>query len=128
MTSGENIAEAKMVEAVRVSCHCGNVRLLVTAPLDEVVECNCSICTRSGFLHWYVPPEAVQLEATGRSLSTYAWRTVTGGQHFCPTCGIAVIRTSTQYPPPVSINARCIEGVEVATLPIRQFDSRHAYP
>jgi hypothetical protein len=53
---------------------------------------------------------------------------VTGGQHFCPTCGVAVIRTSTQYTPPVSVNARCIEGIDLATVTIRQFDGRYRVP
>jgi hypothetical protein len=112
----------------RVSCHCGRIRLEVDAELGEVSECNCSICSRTGFLHWYVTPEQVKLLTEKQLLSTYAWRSVTGGQHFCPTCGIAVIRTSTQYPPPVSVNARCIEGIDLATLTIRQFDGKHAYP
>jgi hypothetical protein len=70
----------------------------------------------------------VKLETSSRLLSTYFWRSATGGQHFCPVCGIAVIRTSTQYPPPVSINARCLEDVDVASLKIRHFDGKHAYP
>ena len=48
--------------AHQVSCHCGHLKLEVDAPLNEVVECNCSICTRSGFLHWYVPPELIELD------------------------------------------------------------------
>ena len=114
--------------AYRVSCHCGHVRLEVDGELAEVTACNCSICARTGFLHWYVPPEAVRLVSQGITMNTYWWRSATGGQHFCPVCGIAVVRTSTQYPPPVSINARCIEDVDLATLTITQFDGRHAYP
>jgi hypothetical protein len=117
-----------MARTYRVSCHCGRIRLEVTAELAEVVECNCSICARSGFLHWYVAPEQVTLLTEKQQLSTYVWRAVTGGQHFCPACGIAVIRTSTQYPPPVSINARCLEEVDIASLTIRPFDGRHAIP
>jgi hypothetical protein len=112
----------------KVSCHCGNIQLEVTAQLDEVTECNCSICVRSGFLHWYVAPEQVKLRGPSRMLSTYFWRSATGGQHFCPTCGIAVLRTSTQYPPPVSINARCVEGFEIGSLAVRKFDGKHEYP
>jgi hypothetical protein len=112
----------------RISCHCGLIRLEIAAELGEVVECNCSICSRSGFLHWYVASEEVKLLTQKRQLATYVWRSATGGHHFCPTCGIAVIRTSTQYPPPVSVNARCLEDVDPARLTIRQFDGRHAFP
>jgi hypothetical protein len=104
------------------------IQLEVTADLDEVVECNCSICARSGFLHWYVAPEQVRLPSEKRQLATYLWRCATGGQHFCPSCGIALIRTSTQCPPPVSINARCLEDVDIACLKIRQFDGKRAIP
>jgi hypothetical protein len=112
----------------KVSCHCGDIQLEVSAELGEVVECNCSICVRSGFLHWYVAPDQVQLKTQGRLLHTYFWRSATGGQHFCPTCGVAIIRTSTQHPPPVSINARCIEDIDIAALKIRPFDGKHLYP
>lgn len=117
-----------MATVYQVSCHCGNIQLEVTAELGEVVDCNCSICARTGFLHWYVAPEQVRLKTQRRMLNTYVWRSVTGGQHFCPICGIAVIRTSTQYPPPISVNARCLKDVNVASLRIRQFDGKHAYP
>jgi hypothetical protein len=117
-----------MAGPYRISCHCGQIRLEIAAELGEVVECNCSICARSGFLHWYVAPEQVKLLTERRRLATYVWRSATGGHHFCPTCGIAVIRTSTQYPPPVSVNARCLEDIDPAGLTIRQFDGRHLIP
>jgi hypothetical protein len=117
-----------MASPYRISCHCGHVRLEISAELGEVVECNCSICARSGFLHWYVAPEQMKLLTEKRQLATYVWRSATGGHHFCPICGIAVIRTSTQYPPPVSVNARCLEDVDLAGLTIRQFDGRHLIP
>lgn len=113
---------------VSVSCHCGRVRLEVDDEVEEVVECNCSVCTRSGFLHWYVDPEKVRYLTEGQGVSTYWWRSAAGGQHFCTNCGTAVLRTSTQYPPPLSINARCIDAVDLSTLTIRQFDGRNAYP
>lgn len=111
-----------------VSCHCGHIRLEVDADLTEALECNCSICQRSGFLHWYVEPDQVTYLTPMHGVSTYWWRSATGGQHFCPNCGIAVVRTSTQYPPPVAINARCVEDLDLSTLTIRKFDGRHAYP
>ena len=111
-----------------VSCHCGRLRLEIDAELGEVAECNCSICVRTGFLHWYVEPQVIRYLSERQGASTYWWRDAVGGQHFCPNCGIAVIRTSTRYPPPISINARCIEGVDIGALTIRQFDGRHLYP
>jgi len=122
------MAGADMTSTYRASCHCGRIRIEVAAELTEVVECNCSICARTGFLHWYVAPERVTLLTQKIALSTYLWRSATGGHHFCPVCGVAVIRTSTQFPPPVSINARCLEGVEIANLKIRSFDGKALIP
>ena len=31
-------------------CHCGRVRFRVTADLDDVTICNCSICDQEGHL------------------------------------------------------------------------------
>jgi hypothetical protein len=39
------------------SCHCGRVRFRVTAALDGLVDCNCSVCTRKGFIDLIVAPE-----------------------------------------------------------------------
>ena len=42
-------------------CHCGRVRFRVTADLDGVTICNCSICTKKGIWHLIVPPERFEL-------------------------------------------------------------------
>ena len=42
-------------------CHCGRVRFRVTASLDRVTYCNCSLCSKKGFLHLIVPPEQFDL-------------------------------------------------------------------
>jgi hypothetical protein len=39
-------------------CHCGRVRFEVLAPARiRVSECNCSICSKSGYLHLVVPAD-----------------------------------------------------------------------
>ena len=36
----------------RGGCHCGRVRFEALAPAKaQVSECNCSICSKAGFLH-----------------------------------------------------------------------------
>ena len=53
-------------------------------------------------------------------LSTYLWRDAVGGHHFCPVCGTALMRTG--YKTGVSLNARCLEGVDVFELKIGRYD------
>ena len=110
-----------------LSCHCGDIRMLVDADLVDLHECNCSTCGRSGFVHWKVPMKAIQLITEKQCLSTYIWRDITGGHHFCPRCGTAMIRSG--YPGDrVSINARCIDGIDVFELKIRRYDGRNEMP
>ena len=45
-------------------CHCGRVRFEVDAPaVIEALDCNCSICRMSGFLHLIVPTASFRLVA-----------------------------------------------------------------
>jgi hypothetical protein len=111
----------------KLSCHCGAIRFEVDAELVGLHECNCSTCRRHGFLHWKVPVSAVKLLTERVRLSTYAWRDLDGGHHFCPTCGTPILRTG--YPGErVSINARCIEEIDVFALEVSRYDGRNKMP
>ena len=37
-------------------CHCGKIAFDVEGDLTEIIECNCSICYESGYLHWMIDP------------------------------------------------------------------------
>src|ERR1700728_4361908 len=58
--SSDCSARTTMTDATQTyegGCHCGRVRFRVTADLSRVTECNCSICTKKGFLHLIVAPD-----------------------------------------------------------------------
>ncbi len=110
-----------------VACHCNAIRIEVDAELTEFRECNCSVCARSGFLHWYLPNTSVRLLTQSPRLSTYVWRYLGGSQHFCPTCGTPVLRTGYKNQS-VSVNARCLEGIDVFELKTERFDGRNEIP
>jgi hypothetical protein len=110
-----------------LACHCGTIRFEVDADLVGLHECNCSTCRRHGFLHWKVPSGALKLKTERVRLSTYAWRDLTGTHHFCPTCGTPILRTG--YPDQkVSVNARCIEDIDVFALEVGRYDGRNDMP
>jgi hypothetical protein len=109
-----------------LSCHCGAIRLDVDAPLAGLVECNCSTCARHGFLHWKVPVEAVRLVSQKCAMASYHWRDADGGTQFCATCGTAMLRTG--YRDCISVNARCIEGIDVFALAVTRYDGRNLMP
>jgi hypothetical protein len=106
-------------------CHCGRVRFRVTADLDRVTECNCSICAKKGFLHLIVPPEAFVLLSGREDLTTYRFNTGVAQHHFCRHCGVHSFYVPRSDPDKIDVNVRCLDGVEPARLRVTPFDGRH---
>jgi hypothetical protein len=100
------------------------VRFEVTAELDRVVECNCSICTRKAYLHLIVPRQQFRVLAGEDALSTYRFGTMTARHHFCRHCGVAGFYVPRSHPDHIDVNVRCLDGVDVAALRIEPFDGR----
>ncbi|HXJ34553.1 MAG TPA: GFA family protein [Candidatus Eisenbacteria bacterium] len=106
-------------------CHCGRVRFRVTADLDRVTSCNCSMCAKKGFLHLIVPPEQFELVSGAEDLTTYEFNTGVAKHRFCRTCGIHSFYTPRSDPDKVDVNVRCLDGIDPAALRITGFDGRH---
>ena len=106
-------------------CHCGRVRFRVTADLESVTECNCSMCTKKGILHLIVPPERFDLTSGKDDLTTYEFNTRTAKHTFCKACGIHPFYVPRSDPDKIDVNARCLDGVDIAALKPKSFDGRH---
>ena len=106
-------------------CHCGRVKFEVEAPAEiDVVECNCSICSKTGFLHLIVPQSRFKLLQGAESLSTYTFNTGIAKHLFCHACGVKSFYVPRSNPDGYSVNARCLEGNTIASMNVRQFDGR----
>jgi hypothetical protein len=107
-------------------CHCGGIAYEVDGEIEQVLDCNCSMCGKRGGLLWFVPRAAFDLKTPESNYRTYTFNTHKLEHHFCPTCGISPFTegTAPDGTPMVAINARCLEGVEPASLKIVQFDGR----
>jgi hypothetical protein len=106
-------------------CHCGRVRFRVRASLARVTECNCSMCTRKGFLHLIVPAESFELLAGRDALATYTFNTGVAQHHFCRTCGIHSFYVPRSDPEKIDVNVRCLEGVDLGAVAVAAFDGRN---
>ena len=106
-------------------CHCGRVRFRVTADLDRVTYCNCSVCTKKGFLHLIVPPQQFELLSGNDDLTTYTFNTGTAKHHFCSVCGVKSFYVPRSKPDGYSVNVRCIDDGQVRVASIGLFDSEH---
>lgn len=107
-------------------CHCGAVRFEVEAPADiEVSECNCSICSRSGYLHLIVPANRFHLLSGQEKLATYTFDTHEAKHLFCKTCGIKSFYIPRSHPDGISVNARCLDEGTVTSMTIEAFDGKN---
>lgn len=107
-------------------CHCGRVRFEVEAPARiEVAECNCSICSKVGYLHLIVPADRFHLLEGREALTTYTFNTGIAQHYFCKHCGVKSFYIPRSHPDGVSVNARCLEGDTIESMSVRPFDGRH---
>jgi hypothetical protein len=106
-------------------CHCGKIRFRVRAELCGLTECNCSICSKKGFVHWIVASDAFELLQGQDELSSYTFNTGIAKHLFCRTCGIHSFYVPRSDPDKVDVNARCLDGVDAKELAIEPFDGKH---
>jgi hypothetical protein len=90
------------------SCHCGRVAFEVEGTIDSGLACNCSICQRKGSLLWFVPRDRLRVLTPEANASTYTYGEGTDpkGNHTA------------------AINLRCLEGIDLASIPVENFDGR----
>ncbi len=107
-------------------CHCGAVRFEVEAaePI-EALECNCSICIRSGFLHLIVPKGRFRLRSGADSLTRYTFNTGTATHLFCKVCGVKSYYVPRSNPDGFSVNVRCLDGYPALAVSVAQFDGEN---
>jgi len=114
-------ARAQIVH--RGGCHCGAVRFEVRAPaVLEALECNCSICGMTGYLHLIVARERFTLLQGQESLVEYRFNTDTAQHLFCRTCGVKSFYVPRSHPQGYSVNVRCLAPETVDRVHIELFD------
>jgi hypothetical protein len=107
-------------------CHCGRVRFEVDAPAELYIdECNCSMCTRTAFLHLIVGAERFRITQGREALSLYTFNTGTARHYFCSNCGIKPFYVPRSHPDGWSVNARCIDEGTVTGMKINAIDGRN---
>lgn len=108
------------------SCHCGAVKFTVEGEIDGAMSCNCSMCQRKGSLLWFVPRDALTVQAGEAQLATYTFNRHAIQHRFCPTCGIHPFGEGSDPKGNRmgAINIRCLENVDLAAVPVQHVDGR----
>ena len=113
----------------RGGCHCRRVRFEVDAPRDlEVLDCNCSICRMTGFLHLIVPASRFRLLSGAGDLVEYTFNTGAAHHLFCRHCGIKSFYVPRSHPDGFDINARCLDEGTVASMTVSRSTTATARP
>jgi hypothetical protein len=115
-----------MAQTYKGGCQCGNVQYEVSMDLGKVTACNCSMCGKKGTLLSFVPVDHFTLHAGQDALTNYQFNKKHIDHLFCSTCGVTSFARGSRPDGTkmIAINARCLEGVDVATLEVQHFDGK----
>ncbi|MFC0679671.1 GFA family protein [Lysobacter korlensis] len=90
----------------------------------DVLDCNCSICRMTGYLHLIVPASRFRLRQGDDVLVDYRFNTGVATHRFCGQCGIKSFYVPRSHPDGISVNARCLDDGASVELRITAFDDR----
>ena len=103
------------------SCHCRIVTFTIRAPsVVQVERCNCSMCSKTGYLHLIAPLSKFNILSGKDKLTTYTFNTGVAKHTFCSICGVKPFYTPRSNPDGISVNVNCLddkpERVEIANF------------
>lgn len=106
-----------MTETVR--CHCKAVAITVPNLPDRVLSCNCSLCSKTGWLGIYYHPNDVNVETGTDDLVSYVQGDKIIATWHCRHCGIATHWTPITAPDDrMGLNARMFDREVWEGLPV----------
>jgi hypothetical protein len=107
----------------RGACHCGRVRFEVDAPARiDALECDCSICRMTGFLHLIVPAARFRLLQGAGDLSEYTFNTGVAKHRFCRVCGVKAFYIPRSNPDGIDVNVRCLDPQTIENVSVGLFN------
>jgi hypothetical protein len=108
------------------SCHCGKVKVEAEGIIDGGMACNCSMCQRRGSLLWFIARDRLKLLTPEADLGLYTFNKHVIKHRFCPACGIHVFGEGVDPKgnPMAAVNLRALDGIDLASIPVTQFDGR----
>lgn len=110
------------------SCHCGQIAYEVEGEIDALLACNCSICSKRGYLLWFVSREKLTLKTPAENMRAYTFNKHQIEHMFCPQCGCAPFGLGSDGKGNASaaINARCLSDIDLSLYSINHYDGKSA--
>ena len=112
--------------AITATCHCGQARITLPRRPDEILECNCSLCSKLGWRGVYGTSAELAIEGdfdgyVRKDLSEPMIRILR-----CAECGTTTHWEPLTAPPHerMGVNARLIDPELLAGVPVQANDGR----
>ncbi|MCJ1389320.1 hypothetical protein MMC18_002176 [Xylographa bjoerkii] len=98
------------------NCHCAAFKFSLKVPeITSASTCNCSICSKKGYLWLYPPKEAFEIERGEGSLAEYHSANKAFTHKFCSTCGTPVMAEMNSNGM-IAVNLRTLRDFDVWAL------------
>jgi hypothetical protein len=107
-------------------CHCGAVQYEVDMDPHEGLVCNCSHCSKKGFVLTFVKPEQFRLVSGLEMLTEYRFNTKRIGHLFCRICGVQSFSRGTgkDGSEMIAVNLRCVQDLDLDALPKQHYNGK----
>ena len=106
------------------ACHCGRATIALPRAPDYVNQCNCSLCTKSGFRGIYYASEELRISG---DFDTYLREDLPEAMIRilrCATCGVATHWEPLSEPPyaRMGVNSRLVDPALLEGVEVREID------
>jgi len=117
---------SEQLVSVTGGCHCGAVRFEALSEAEpELLNCNCSICSATGYLHLFIPHDRFKLLEGETNLTSYRFGSGEAEHLFCKTCGIKSFYQPRSHPSCWSIHLACLDDASALSPQVTEFDGRN---
>jgi hypothetical protein len=108
------------------TCHCGKSSISLPRKPEFLVQCNCSLCTKTGFRGVYFGSDELEIAGEFDSYVREDLKQAYLANHRCKTCGVLTHWTPLGDPPHerMGVNARLLDQAVLEGVPIKQVDGR----
>jgi hypothetical protein len=106
------------------ACHCGRVTIRLRRKPELVVQCNCSLCSKTGFRGVYFGSDELVIEGEFDSYVRDDIKEPFLATHRCAHCGTVTHWTPLTDPPHerMGVNARMLDKTLLEGVPVQEVD------
>jgi len=106
------------------SCHCGRATIRLPRTPELIAECNCSLCTKTGFRGVYFGSDELVIAGEFQSYVRDDLKEPFLATHRCAHCGTTTHWTPLTEPPHerMGVNSRLIDQALLEGVPVEQID------